>query len=146
VKELSRSGLEKPPSKSLLYSFCSSRPVTGLSNSGHRLYSRHDYLCPTCGHPERHCLPPLISEATSSSSTPNAPFPCLDQSEPKTSQEHQLLYSNVNAGWARFDKDYALTHLSASHVAAVDLHPVYAWRYPGKKWSTRPDWVREAEP
>lgn len=61
------------------------------------------------------------------------PTPSLTQSEPTTSQEHRLLYSNVNAGWAKLDKDYTLTDLSVSHVAAVDLHPVYTWRYLEKK-------------
>jgi hypothetical protein len=62
-----------------------------------------------------------------------------------SSQEHRLLCTNVNAGWAKLNKYYALTDMSSSYVAAVVLHPAYTWRWLKNKWASKPAWIRDAE-
>jgi hypothetical protein len=62
-----------------------------------------------------------------------------------SSQEHRLLCTNVNAGWAKLNKYYALTDMSSPFVAAVILHPAYTWRWLKNKWVSKPAWSRDAE-
>jgi hypothetical protein len=74
-----------------------------------------------------------------------AESPPTPVSNASSSQEYRLLCTDVNAGWAKLNKYYALTDMSSSYVAAVVLHPAYTLWWLKNKWASKPAWIRDAE-
>ena len=71
--------------------------------------------------------------------------PLIPISNASSSQEHQLLYTNVNARQAKLNKYYALIDISSSYVIAIVLHPTYTQRWLKNKWALKLAQIRDAK-
>jgi hypothetical protein len=58
------------------------------------------------------------------------------------SQKH--FSTNINLAWQKIDTYFIKTDATPIYRAAVVLHPRLKWRWFGKYWAKRPEWIKAA--